>query len=555
MVSIPDPSGATLPDEVSERRARRISPVGSQLSDAGNGERLAARHHKRIRYVTDLGKWLVWDDLAQVWQYDDDLARMRSLAVETARHLAVETVAGGGGADTRAKIAVHAIKSENLERINAAIKLAQSSELVRIESRELDPDPYLFGAADCTIDLRTGKSRKPDPADLITRQSPITYDPKAKAPRFLAFLAQVQPDPEMQEFMHRLLGYFITGLTREQTTYFFYGTGENGKSKLAEIVIEAMGTYAQIAGGDLLLASNTEASSGAPHPELLRMRGIRFTKCLETDEGRRLNESIMKQLTGEDKVAARGLYTNTSVEFMPVVKIITATNHLPRLRGQDRGLKRRIKVVPFTQTFSKDDGTANVDLMSELMAELPGILAWLVQGAKKYIAKGITYPEAVKRATFGYFEENDPIGKFLAEQCVTVDPEFLTYSRVAETPATPIFNAYETWAQANGYRSVHILNSTAFGIKLKDRGLIAHKRGTVHRVGVRLREYQDENGQEYDLGELAESGKLCRVCLLPYQSGDHSIHPDCDDMAMLPIDGPDPVEAVTAALDAEPVES
>lgn len=533
MTSIPDPSSATLSDESAPRRSRaRKLPAGSQLTDAGNGERLAARHHDRIRYVSDLGQWLVWDDLAQCWRYDPDLARMRALAVETVRHQAAATLTSQAGADERKRVVDHAIRSEKLERVNATIKFAQGSELVRIESRELDPDPYLLGVPNGTVDLRTGKLQPADPADLITHQAAVEYDPDAEAPRFLKFLTQVLPDPEMQAFMHRLFGYFLTGLTREQTTYFFYGVGENGKSKLAEIAVEAMGSYAQIAGGDLLLASNSEANSGAPHPELLRMRGIRFTKCLETDEGRRLNESIMKQLTGEDKVAARGLYANTSVEFMPVVKIITATNHLPRLRGQDRGTRRRIKVVPFTQTFSKDDGTADRDLFPRLMAELPGVLAWMIKGAKEYITDGITEPDPVRRATVNYFEENDPLGKFIVEMCVTVPVQYRDYSNAARTSATELFRTYEQWAQANGYRPGQILNSTTFGRKLTDRGFESRKIGKVYRVGIRLVPDADESGT-LDLGEL------CQVCLEPCAAGNHGMHPLCDDLAELPVSDPD----------------
>jgi putative DNA primase/helicase len=177
----------------------------------------------------------------------------------------------------------------------------------------------------------------------------------------------------------------------------------------------------------------------------------------EAEEGQRLAESLVKQLTGSDRLTARYLYSK-SFEYTPEFKIWLATNHKPAIYGTDEAIWRRIRLVPFTVTIPPDE--QDCDLGSKLRAELPGILAWAVRGCLEWQRVGLSAPEEVKEATQGYRAEMDKLGRFLDECCV-LDVQ-------AQAGASELYLAYSEWCEANGERAV---SGTRFGRQLAERGL------------------------------------------------------------------------------------
>jgi putative DNA primase/helicase len=216
-------------------------------------------------------------------------------------------------------------------------------------------------------------------------------------------------------FVQRAVGYSLTGSTNEQCLFILYGSGANGKSTFLNTISAMLGDYARQTPTDTLLVKRGDGISN----DVARLHGARFVSAMEVDNGRRLAEAQVKQLTGGDLMAARYLYQEF-FEFRPQFKLFMGVNHTPVIQGTDHGIWRRIHLVPFTVTIAKEDQDKR--LVEELHAERSGILRWAVEGCLTWQAEGLEPPTAVAEATEEYRAEMDVLARFLLE-CRDVGPE------------------------------------------------------------------------------------------------------------------------------------
>ncbi|KKL48584.1 hypothetical protein LCGC14_2324030, partial [marine sediment metagenome] len=217
-----------------------------------------------------------------------------------------------------------------------------------ITSGKFDVDPWLLNVMNGTIDLRTGARREHRREEFLTKMCPVAFDPDAKAPTWERFLHRIFDGNDVTiQYMQRLCGYCLTGDVSEQILPIFFGKGANGKTTLIETLMAMLGTdYAAKAPRDLLMARR-----GSPHPtELTVLHGRRLVAAVETEDGCRLAESVVKEVTGSDTITARKLYQNYW-QFAPTHKIILATNHTPEVRGRDHAIWRRLALIPFAVTI------------------------------------------------------------------------------------------------------------------------------------------------------------------------------------------------------------
>jgi putative DNA primase/helicase len=210
--------------------------------------------------------------------------------------------------------------------------------------------------------------------------------------------------------MQRVLGYTLTGDTREHAFFVFYGAGANGKSTLLNTGRTILGDYAKDTPSQTLLVQRYE---GIPN-DLARLHGARLVTAIETDAGKQLAESRIKQITGGDTVTARFLY-GECFEYLPQFKLFMATNHRPRIQGTDEGIWRRVHLIPFEVAIPKHE--QDPALGEKLRAEAPGILRWMVEGSMAWQQNGLAMPSKVRQATAGYRAEEDLLARFLDEEC------------------------------------------------------------------------------------------------------------------------------------------
>jgi len=479
------------PDEELEKIVEWIStkPAGGQpgpsgisggtpLTEIGNAERLVAQYGGDIRYCHPVRAWLLWD--GRRWSMDET-AEIERLAKSAVRSLYQDALKIADEEQRKLWIRF-AMKSDTDHGIRAMLSRAAAEEGIPVRVADLDPDPFLLNAVNATINLKTGELLAHRREHYITKSAPVRYDPAARCPRWMQFLAEVfDPHPDIPAFIQRAVGYSLTGDIREECLFLLYGTGRNGKGTLLRTVSAMLGDYAGTADFSTFVASRDDRG---PRDDVANMRGRRFVVSQEAREGAPLAESLVKWLTGGDLVRARNLYER-SVEWLPTHKIWLAVNHKPVIRGTDPGIWSRIKLIPFDVSF---EGREDRTLKQALLEEMAGILAWAVQGCLRWLEEGLEFPESVQQATAEYRRESDQVGRFIDESCLV--------GEFASIKARGLYEAYRKWAECTGER---ILTETAFGRRLRERGF-AKEHGRAGRLyrGIGLRADGDGFGDGCD---------------------------------------------------------
>ena len=444
---------------------------GYNLTDLGNARRLVHRHGRNLRYCWLWRKWLVWDGKRWV---KDDTGEVYRLAKETVSSIYQEAAAAPND-EARKELGKHATRSEAGARIKEMVDLARSD--VPVMPDELDASPDLLNTESGTIDLRTGELREHRREDLITKIAPTTYRPDAAAPTWEAFLERVLPGEDLRAFVQRAVGYSATGDTSEQCMFINHGGGANGKSTFQEAIAAALGDYAMRAPTEMLLAKR---SDGVPN-DVARLKGARFVSASETEEGRRLAESRIKDLTGQDTITARFMKAEW-FDFAPTHKLWLSTNHKPEIRGTDAAIWRRIRLVPWTVSIPPAEQDKKLPIA--LRHELAGILAWVVRGCLQWRREGLQAPDEVRKATGEYRAEMDVLAGFLVE-CCEQDTGHWEYAK-------DLYECYKRWCDENGERPEP---QRKFGGRLGERGFQRDRggsRGAGIWRGVRLTEGEKE---------------------------------------------------------------
>lgn len=443
-----EPAGGPPAPPSRNGRGAPDSPQRFNLTDMGNAERFVARHGEDVRYCFPWAKWLVWS--GSRWERDDS-GRVHRLAKETVRSIYGEA-ADTEDEGTRKAIAQHANRSEAEAKVRAMLDMARSE--VPVSPDDLDADAWLLNVPNGTVDLRTGELRSHSREDLVTKLAPVRYDPSATAPTWEAFLERVLPGEELRRFVQRGAGYSATGDTSEQCMFINHGGGNNGKSTFQEALAGALGDYAMRTPTETLMVRR---SGGIPN-DVARLKGARFVTASETEEGRRLAESLVKDLTGQDTISARFMRAEW-FDFKPTHKTWLATNHMPEIRGTDNAIWRRIRLVPWTVVVPPAERDRK--LPEKLRAELPGVLAWVVRGCLEWRREGLRAPKEVRQATREYRAEMDVLAGFVAD-CSKVGEGEKAYAR-------ELYGTYKKWCKESGEEPE---SQKKFGGRLKERGFL-----------------------------------------------------------------------------------
>lgn len=429
---------AAAPAAVADQPVGEL-PERLELTDTGNAIRFVRRYRGQLVWCDDRRVWRAWD--GRRWANNAE-----STALELSKAIPREILAESASIvddAKRKKTVQHAMASESLRARKAMLALAavERGMLVPTQS-QFDRDPWLLNVQNGTVDLRTGLLRPHVSTDWLTQLAPVLYDPRATCPRWLQFLDEVfGGSQELVDFLHRLVGYSVSGDTSVHGLYVLWGSGSNGKSTLIATLLAMLGTdYAKSLQPELLLAGAMKDSSA--QEQIADLAGCRLAAMQETDRRKKLAEATVKALTSSDEIVAVRKFEHT-FRFRPTHKAWFATNHRPEISGSDHGIWRRIYLIPFTQTFTGPQ--MDPTLPGQLLAELPGILTWAVQGCLEYRRRGsLEPPEEVQRATQEYQREEDLVGRFL-EECCCFEPG-------ASTAVGDLTKAFADWLEEAGER-------------------------------------------------------------------------------------------------------
>ncbi|MFO0557210.1 MAG: phage/plasmid primase, P4 family [Polyangiales bacterium] len=453
--------------------------VRERYTDGWNASRFAEEYRDRLRFVPERG-WYAWT--GTYWRFDDQ-AGLRG-AQDFARELAARA-----DADELLEASKRARTSEALfsrAKIQAIETLARARSALVAHVEDFDRDAYLLNCRNGMVDLRTGALLAHDPEQLCSREVPAEFDIDAKASVFEAFLARVQPDPEVRAYLQRWAGYCATGSVKEQCLVVHWGTGANGKSTFVEAINHVLGRYAQLVPSDVLLA---RAGQEAHPTERAQLCGLRHALVSETASGKGWNENAVKQLTGDTKMTARYMRQDF-FEFTITHKLTVCTNNRPEVRENSFAFWRRVHLIPWAVQIPEQEKDSS--LPEKLREESAGILAWIVKGAMGYCLDGLLPPACIRAATESYRSESDRMGLFLEERT-----RALVGARVA---ATALYKAWVDWCEARGEKAG---SQTAFGermsarpqfARVKSDGRMAYRDLVLRDPNERLRESEDEAG-------------------------------------------------------------
>lgn len=440
-----------------------------QFTDLTNGELFAHEYKDKVRYCMAWKKWLIWD--GNTWR-PDDCGEIFALSKDFIRGLYLR-VARTKDHERATELAKHLIKSESLRRRQALIESASLERSVRITPLDVDRENFLLNVRNGTINLTDGKLYEPAQAAYITKCAAVNYKRRSPCDTWNLFLMRIMDgNTQLLRFLQKAVGWAITGDMSEQVMFILYGSGANGKSTFLNTLMEIMGDYAMSTPTATFMNKHGEGISN----DIARLRGTRFVTTVEAEEGKRMSEPLIKQITGQDVMTARFLY-GEYFDFLPTFKIFMATNHKPVIKGNDHGIWRRIKLVPFTVTIPYEERDPN--LMQKLRAEREGILNWMVDGCLLWQKERLGEPEAIRIATGEYQEEMDEIGMFIQECCIL---DTTGHLRVV---SSVLYKGYLDWCERNSERSY---GQRMFGIHLQNMGVKKDRTRTArYWVGIGMK--------------------------------------------------------------------
>lgn len=425
------------------------------LTDAGNAEAIALLYGDRLRFDHKRGRWLIWSDN---WWTCDNNGGLTRIAMDSARQRFTDTLNLEG--DKRIKAATWATRSENRSAIESALAIARALPPITDTGIGWDSDSLLIGVGDGVIDLRQMVRRNGKCDDKLTHHSPINFDINAKCPRWESFLKETFVSESLIDWVWRAVGYSSTGLVDEQCLFMCWGSGANGKSTFLGAIRKVLGDYAMDTPFSTFEADNRNAINN----DVARLDGARFVTSIES-AGHRLNEARIKAVTGGDTISARFLH-HEFFDFKPILKLWFSANVKPRVADDSHGFWRRVRLIPFTQTFDGDKRDSRLE--DKLSAESEGILTWIVKGAKQYLERGLSdIPSEICAATEAYRQESDPLSQFISDRLIDT-PESMVRSK-------ELYENYREWAQSEGMELREIMTSTAFGKIMSKRYNKIHK--------------------------------------------------------------------------------
>lgn len=437
------------------------------FDDTGNADRFVEEYKEKARYSYIDRGWYFYN--GRKWEFDN-LGHVKTLTEEVIQGMKKELAYCDDEDEEKAffkhlKYTRNSRGKENMMR--------ESEHRLSILPSQFDRNKDYFNAMNGVVSLRDGHLEDHHHEKYLSKISPVEYTDKIDTPLWDEFLRQIfDNDEELIDYIQKAVGYSMSGSTKEQCVFFCYGNGRNGKSTFLDLVSEIMGDYATNIQPETIMVRGQQ---GGANSDIARLKGARFVTTVEPNQGARINEGLLKQLTGGDTVTARHLY-GKEFEFEAEFKLWMATNHKPIIRGRDLGIWRRMHLIPFTVQIPDDKVDKN--LKYKLKKELTGILNWAVEGCIKWQREGLKMPSAVEDAVKEYKSEMDVITAFI-EECTTQGP--------GEVKASDLYKTYVEWAEQNGE---YKMSNTMFGKEVSLRFQKGRGRNGIVYQGLRL---NDEN--------------------------------------------------------------
>ena len=438
--------------------------------DTGNADRFMDVYGSLVKYSYIDNQWYVYN--GSFWEVDN-LGKVPiyvDMLVDSMKNEKLYIAEDVDEDEAKKEWAKFLKRSRNNASKKAIID--EVKHRVAILHSEFDTDMTAINTVNGYVDLSSGVLEEHDIKKMFSQQTSIEYTDNIDAPEWTRFLNQIfGGDEELVHYIQKAVGYSATGSIKEQVMFLLFGNGRNGKSIFIDTISDALGTYAKSMQADSIMVRQNKSGANS---DIARLENARLVTSSEPNEGVRLDEGLIKQLTGGDKVTARYLY-GKEFEFKPQFKLWLATNHKPIIRGTDDGIWRRLMLVPFNIQIPLEK--VDKDLKFKLQRELTGILNWIVEGALMWQREGLNPPVVITQASNEYRKEMDVLDLFVDESCEVGEGY--------KTPAGELFQKYKAWANEN---SEYLMSKQKFGKEMKLKYDLEKNRVGRFYLGLKVKE-------------------------------------------------------------------
>ncbi len=436
------------------------------MTDYGNAQRLIHQYGNKLYYCLAEKTWYIWG--GRIWAADIH-NQIEVFAQNIGRSIFDEAKLIN---DVKYRAKLEKWGTSSLNHVRFTKMLLVASVHLPVTVNDFDTNKLLLGVDNGTVDLKTGKLLPPRRDDLITKSCSVTYAPDAKCLQWIEFLERIfDHDATLIRFVQKMVGYCLTGEVSEKCFFILLGEkGDNGKTVFVNVLSWLLGDYTIDMPIDTLL----QHKPGGISNDIVRLKGSRFISCSEANKKQYFDEALVKRLTGNDPITARGMYKDF-ITFKPEGKIVIATNRVPRFDKTDTALDNRIRMIPFDVTIPKEEQDKN--LYEKLVEEGAGILSWAVEGCLLWQQEGlgtvpVTQPEVEIRP-------DSSVENFIATCCIVADG--------LRCNTSELHGAYMEYHEALGGES-EPLCLNVFGVELSDLGIDhGHTNSCNYRIGVALK--------------------------------------------------------------------
>jgi P4 family phage/plasmid primase-like protien len=469
--------GTSRPEELLSDLPPQVFP----LTDMGNAERLAFRYSGKFVHTAATG-WMVYED--GVWKRDKTASVVRAMQY-TVRLIEKEAeLVDTGNEETvkamRDAIVGWGIKSESSAKIKAALEQAEALREFAKDYADFDQQPHLFNVANGTIDMKTFEFMPHDPTHLLTKQSPIEYDPTSGCAKWQQFILDIMGGKgHMHDYLQRCCGYTLTADTSGQCFFMPWGTGGTGKSTMLRVVAGIAGTYCRQADSEMFMVKRGDG--GQPF-EMAGMEGVRLLMAVETEQGKKLAIAKLKRMTGQDPIPACYKFKQ-QYEFVPQWKVWLATNDAPKSRADDDAFWDRTKPIPFEIKFRNTEKEIKDYADILLQEEGSGILNWCIEGLKQYREKGLAHPEDVTQKADEWRDRDDWLAQFIEDVGLEETDDKQKFASKHD-----LYEEFSRWSQQT--KLAKNVDDSAFSQALKRKGYkddVVKQKGKATRVWVGYR--------------------------------------------------------------------
>ena len=368
------------------------------------------------------------------------------------------------------KIVKSTITLESHHKLKNTIEVASGLRQVSSFDKDFNSDIFKFNTKNAVFSLNKGTcNHEHNPDDLITLLANVKYNPNAKCPAWDDFLRSAIPDENTRRYLQKVVGYCLTGSTKEEKFFFLYGQGGTGKSTFVETIADILGDYAKSFPIELLTKNSRDKTGDEASPQLYDLRHCRLVFASETEKGRKFDEMKLKNWTGSDTLIARDLY-KPPIKFKPRFKVIFTGNYMPAIEDiTDEGLKRRLVIIPFKHKPQNIDTNLKESFLKE--ENRSAIFNWVLEGCKMYLKEGLgELPANVQSALTDYYEANDNIAPFFS------DTGYI-FEQKLSIPAKNVWDTYIKWCNNNNERPIKRTDLVEMILRrFKDKNITISKR-------------------------------------------------------------------------------